>query len=151
MKPDSRFSHLGMRSWAYVKAISQGLGYVHRGGRKGKSVIKVPTRQEMSIFLEACGLSSVPLDRKGESATRLGDLLSEYFHLRAQLLEDKVRDLLMEKEEAKRLFNDLRAELKPDCPIPNNKQKGDKRGPALFTGIVNMLIEAKLKELLRDG
>lgn len=36
----------------------------------------------------------------------------------------------------------MKKKLKPSCPIPLNKQKGKKRAPAYFTGIVNMLIEA---------
>ncbi len=48
----------------------------------------------------------------------------------------------MTAERAKQTFDQLIAKLRPRCPIPMNKQKGTKRTPAYFTGIVNMLIEA---------
>ena len=48
----------------------------------------------------------------------------------------------MDLERAKAEFERLRAELSPTCPLPMNKQRGEKRGPAYLTGIVNMLIEA---------
>jgi len=52
----------------------------------------------------------------------------------------------MSMEKAKGLFERLHSELHPKCPIPMNKQKGDKKSPAYLTGIVNMLIEANAKQ-----
>lgn len=51
----------------------------------------------------------------------------------------------MNKDQAKELYDNLHEELKPTCSLPMNKQKGDKKAPAYFTGIINMLIEANLK------
>ena len=48
----------------------------------------------------------------------------------------------MNAVEAKAEFEALKQELNPTCPIPMNKQKGDKRAPAYLTGIVNMIVEA---------
>jgi len=56
----------------------------------------------------------------------------------------------MKADEAKRLYKQLRAKLKPKCPIPMNKQSGDKKAPAYLTGIVNMLIEANSDDLPCD-
>lgn len=50
----------------------------------------------------------------------------------------------MKRDEAKAEFDLLHKKLAPNCPIPMNKQKGDKEGPAFLTGIVNMLIEANI-------
>ena len=47
----------------------------------------------------------------------------------------------MDVERAKAEFERLRSELNPSCPLPLNKQRGDKKAPAYFTGIVNMLVE----------
>lgn len=38
----------------------------------------------------------------------------------------------------------------PKCPLPRNKQKGGKKAPAYFTGIVNMLVEASIQGLPCD-
>jgi hypothetical protein len=72
----------------------------------------------------------------------LGKTLQAYFRYRAEVLNTFVELRLMTLERAKREFETLRAKLHPKCPIPLNKQKGDKKAPAYFTGIINMLIEA---------
>ncbi len=51
----------------------------------------------------------------------------------------------MNRERAKKVFEDMRLELKPACPLPMNKQKGPKKDYAFLTGIVNMIIEANSK------
>jgi hypothetical protein len=48
----------------------------------------------------------------------------------------------MDANQARRLFGKLVAKFNPSCPIPMNKQKGEKKAPAYLTGIINMLIEA---------
>lgn len=53
----------------------------------------------------------------------------------------------MDTERAKNLYEELYAKLSPTLPVSMNKQKGEKRAPAYFTGIINMLIEANLKGL----
>jgi hypothetical protein len=40
--------------------------------------------------------------------------------------------------------------LQPECPLPMNKQKGEKKKPAFLTGIVNMLVEASAKGIPVD-
>lgn len=50
----------------------------------------------------------------------------------------------MNKDAARAEFERLRAELNPTCPLPKNKQKGDKKNYAFLTGIVNMLIQANI-------
>ena len=50
----------------------------------------------------------------------------------------------MNAEQAGQLFRRLKKEMNPQCPIPMNKQRGDKKAPAYFTGIINMLIEDNL-------
>lgn len=56
----------------------------------------------------------------------------------------------MTAEEAKESFEQLHAKLKPKCCIPRNKQSGNKKTPAFFTGIINMLIEANAKSMSCD-
>jgi hypothetical protein len=60
------------------------------------------------------------------------------------LLEQVARPNLMDREEARQVFEDLRRRLAPTCALPMNKQKGDKRHYAFLTCIVNMLTEAGL-------
>jgi len=86
------------------------------------------------------------VNERGEP-TEMGERLRDYFSHRADVLNNYVEPLLMDVERAKDIFARLRADLSPTCPIPRNKQKGDKAGPAYFTGIVNMLIEANAQGL----
>ena len=69
-------------------------------------------------------------------------LTADYFEYRAQVLNDYVEPRLMDADRARIVFEELRKRLSPSCPIPMNKQKGEKKAPAYLTGIVNMLIEA---------
>jgi hypothetical protein len=50
----------------------------------------------------------------------------------------------MNKAAAKAEFKKFKTRLKPKCPLPMNKQKGDKKNYAFMTGIVNMLFKANI-------
>jgi hypothetical protein len=50
----------------------------------------------------------------------------------------------MNKDSAAAEFERLKAKLNPRCPLPMNKQKGDKRNYSYLTGMVNMLVEANI-------
>jgi hypothetical protein len=86
------------------------------------------------------GLDKSKLEASGKP-TELATSLIDYFSERARLLENTVEPRLMDAERASKLFKKLRNELKPTCPIPMNKQKGEKKAEAFLTGIINMLIE----------
>jgi len=77
-----------------------------------------------------------------EKPTPFGKLLLQYFDYHANALNNFVQQQLMNLETASEAFEKLYAQLRPACPLPWNKQKGDKRTQAYFTGIINMLIEA---------
>jgi len=136
LTPDPRFQNQPRSFWANVRTLSQHLGYTLHGAGQ----IKVPTIRQMRGALAGLGLNpeSVGTDMQ---PTGLGASLRAYFQHRASVLQDFVRPHLMDAPEAKALFEKMLAELEPTCPIPMNKQKGDKRAPAFLTGIVNMLIE----------
>ncbi|MNZ88097.1 hypothetical protein D3C78_1069800 [compost metagenome] len=50
----------------------------------------------------------------------------------------------MKKDQAEEAFNQLHDQLRPNCPLPLNKQKAEKRNYAFLTGMVNMLVEANI-------
>lgn len=56
----------------------------------------------------------------------------------------------MDAPDAKALFESMCGKLGPSCPLPMNKQKGEKKAPAFLTGIVNMLIESNAEGLPCD-
>jgi len=148
MRPDPRFLNLPKDFWANVRLISQEVGYTTT--IKGQKEIKVPSLQEIERAFAEISLDAHHLiDRRGKP-TAYGRLLCEYFEYRASVLGKRVEPLLMNAEQAKKVFEELRAELCPECPIPLNKQSGRKKAPAFFTGIINMLIEANAKGMTCD-
>ena len=127
--------------WAYVRTLSQYLGYTVRS----KGIVKVPTLSEMRACLRSLGLDpNRVVDTFGEP-TQLGKGLNRYFQYRSKVLNDSVQHQLMVAEEARQTFKELQESMVYDCPLPMNKQKGDKAAPAYFTGIINMVIANGLK------
>jgi len=162
MKPDSRFVGLGSDFWANVRLISQHVGYTERrrpsrrgegdnASRRSCGSIKVPILEEITAAVSGIGLGTAHLLQvRSKRATDLGESLLDYFAYRAGALNGLVERQLMDKNQARELFEQLRATLYPKCPLPMNKQKGRKKGPAYFTGIINMLIESNAQGLPCD-
>lgn len=146
MRADSRFLRQPKSFWANVRSISQQVNYTDRATGQ----ITVPTPDEVAAALRALGLASSHLLAAGGALTESGQSLFAYFRHRADVLNDIVRHQLMNAAQAKALFDQLSAQLRPSCPIPMNKQAGEKRAPAYLTGIVNMLIEAGAEGLPCD-
>jgi hypothetical protein len=138
MKPDPRFLKQPKHFWANVRTISQQIGYTQRGTGQ----IKIPSLPDIvAAYLESDSRKDTSRPRN-DKPTAFGTVLLDYFRYRAETLNSTVEPQLMDAAEAKKLFNELRAKLKPACPIPMNKQSGKKKTPAYLTGIINMLVEA---------
>jgi hypothetical protein len=138
VRADKRFLNQPKHFWANVRSVSQHLGYTERGA----GTIKVPSLPDVARALAELGLKTAHIMRQDGKPTELGENLTAYFRHRATVLYDVARPHLMDVAKAKAMFDKLRGKLKSQCPVPLNKQKGDKRTPAYFTGIINMLIEA---------
>ncbi len=138
MKPNSKFLSQPPNFWAHVRIISQKCGYTVRG----KNRIKVPTPTEIENALRKLDLKYLHVIDAHGNPTEFGKEIIEYFQHRAKLLNTVAESNLMRLEQAKSLFHKLKSQLSPACPLPMNKQRGEKKGPAYFTGIINMLIEA---------
>jgi len=136
--PDRRFIQQPGHFWANVRTIGQAVGYSVRG----KGLVKSPTQSEIRKAYAKLGLSTSHLfDEKG-SPSQLGDTILDYFAHRANVLNKYVEPRLMDVDRACKTFSALRKKLRPNCPLPMNKQKREKKAHAYFTGIINMLIEA---------
>jgi hypothetical protein len=138
MKANPRFLNQPKHFWANVRLVSEKSGYTKRGVGQ----IKVPDLDEVVGTLERLGLGTKHVARGRHAATELGDNMLAYFAYRARQLNRVAEPNLMSAAEAKRLYHQLKNELKPTCPLPTNKQTGAKKAPAYLTCIVNMLIEA---------
>lgn len=146
MKADLRFLTQPKEFWANVRTISQEVGYTKRGNkRKGiPPSIRIPTLKEVREKFKKLNLSTENIADKNGTLTDFGKLLFDYFEFRAEVLNDTVQGHFMQKDAAEIEFNRLKAQLKPKCPLPMNKQKGAKKNHAFLTGMVNMLVEAHI-------
>lgn len=145
MKADPRFATLPKSSWAAVRSISQEVGYTIRG----ESQVKIPTIDEIRRAFDNLRLNPDCIG-DAKNPTELVNTLFAYYEHRANVLNKFVEPRLMNVKRAKSEFQALKKKLKPSCPIPLNKQKGKKKAPAYFTGIINMLIEANSNSLPCD-
>lgn len=134
MRPIDRFLRKPVSFWAAVRSLSQVVGY-----SRGDSVIAPDIEQIAEAF------SRLSLDARhiidADRPTRFAEGLLDYFAERSRVLVDQVEPKLMDAQMARTLFETLRKEFRPTCPIPMNKQKGDKRSEAYLTALVNMMIE----------
>lgn len=137
MRADERFLRQPRHFWANVRSISQALGYTEKKTRNVK-VYRVP---DMVRAMKKLGLGTHHLIVEG-ATTSLASTLEAYFAYRADVLNSFVEPRLMDSQAARALFNELRQRCDPHCPLPSNKQKAEKAGPAFLTGVVNMLIES---------
>ena len=140
MTPNELFLNQRKQFWAYVRSISQTIGYTVRG----QGQIRVPTTNEMAKALSGLGLDATRLSDKKGRATRLGQTLVDYFAYRANVLNTFVEPRLMNKDQAHELFEKVKAAAKYSWPVPMNKQKAGKKAPAYLTGIVNMIVESNI-------
>ena len=100
--------------WAYVRTLSQHLGYAVRG----QGVVKVPTLSEMRAGLNDLGLAPRKVVSASGEPTPLGTKLDAYFHYRSDVLNDSVEHHLMVAEEAREIFEEMQMLLTYDCPLP---------------------------------
>ncbi len=146
MKPNNAFLNLPKNFWAGVRLISQEVGYTE----KSTGQIKIPAFDEVQSGLEKFAVDFSNLRKQKTARGNFGQLLSDYFVYRAEVIYSFVNSSLMNGSEAKSLFRKFYKDLKPSCPIPMNKQKGAMKQPAYLTGLVNMLIEANASGLPCD-
>lgn len=141
MRPDPRFIKQPKLFWANVRSISQRIGYTDRSTKR----IKVPALSEMTRALNALGLSSSHVVDNHGKATELGANLEAYFEYRAKALNEVVRTELMDISRARKTFEGLRARLRPRCPLPLNKQKGEKRRVRLSLLVLSICLSKQTR------
>src|SRR5258708_21527848 len=108
MTPNELFLNQRKQFWAYVRSISQTVGYTVRG----QDQIRVPSTDEMVKALNTLGLDAARLTDKKGHATQLGQTLADYFAYRANVLNTFVEPRLMNKDQARKLFEKVKAAAK---------------------------------------
>lgn len=103
MIPNPEFQRQSKSFWAYVRTISQSLGYTVRN----QGIIKIPTSLEIIEALSKLGLDPGKVVGTSGELTPLGRQLKRYFHYRAGVLNDFVQHQLMNVEAARKTFEQL--------------------------------------------
>jgi len=140
VKPDPRFLNQPRNFWAYVRSVSQHVGYTVRGAGQ----ILIPELPVVVRALQEIGLSSAEVLNSDGRPTAMGETLVQYFRYRADLLNTKVEPLLMTADQAAEAFQKVLKQTRSARAVTMNKQKGEKKKPAYLTAMVNMLIEANI-------
>lgn len=137
MIPFEKFRNMPDNFWAFIKYISENLGYTKRGaGIKVYSVLEIE---------KLCRNNGVLAYQEEIQAA------SEYSYMRAELLNNFVESRLMTAEQVSeefRRWEQLHRTYAYQCKLPLNKQKGEKRQIAFFTSIINILAEKTIREEL---
>ena len=144
MIANPEFENLDLEFWANIKLLNQRLGYTLRVSKENpQGGFIVPTIEQIKEVFASEKLSNTKLI-VDDKLSPFGEKVIRYMVYRGDLLSSKVQGYLMNKDQAKNLFYKMLEELKPTCPLPMNKQTGDKKDYAFLTGMVNMLIEQNL-------
>ena len=109
--------------------------------------IKVPTLKEIEKAFAKINLTASHLLNTDTTPTDLGKQVISYFEYRADALNRIIQPLLMNIDQAVELFAEIQSSLKSSAAVPMNKQSEEKKKPAYFTGMINMLIENTLDGL----
>lgn len=143
MKPNQSFLNAPPEFWANVRIISQEVGYTNR---LSKTVL-IPTITQIKDAFFKLNLSTDHIVNNTGKLTPFGCNLFRYFEYRANILDNFVQNNLMDKDEAEDLFYQLynQKEYPVRCPLPMNKQTGNKKGYAFFTCIINLLIDRYIR------
>jgi hypothetical protein len=137
MKANNEFLNLPKSFWAAIRTIGQACGYTERGTGQ----IKIPKIEEIEKAFDSLSLDKTKLRNNSGNLSEYASQIISYCEYRANVLNTFVEPRLMDVKRAKAEFERLKRKLKPKCPLPMNKQKGKKKSPNYFTGIINMLVE----------
>lgn len=138
MRANGKFTDRDSSFWAYVKLVSEQLGY-SKGG-----LIKYYNELEVTVKLHSLDINIHPYILK--------DVL-EYLNYRADIL-NRNKDYFMDVVEAREQFR--RAKEMYDrygftCSLPLNKQKNEKKDYAYFTCIINIVTEGVIRKFADEN
>lgn len=137
MQAFDSFRGMDASFWAFVKYISENLGYTERGEGLVK---KYPIRTIRALCHE-----------RGINASE--DVIVNavrYSKMRADMLNRFAESMLMDAEQANEEFRNwemLHRVGNYYCKLPLNKQKGAMKQVAFFTAIINIIAEKTIREV----
>ncbi len=136
MQAFKEFKNMDPSFWAFVKYVSENLGYSERG----TGIVKTFGLREVK---QLCFNNNV------NACDELIQNTCAYIEKRASLLNNFVESMLMNATEASEVYaqwEQLHRCSNYYCKLPLNKQKGEMRQVAFFTAIINILAEKTIRE-----
>jgi len=106
--------------WDEVRLISETLGY------SSKKELKTYTMEQIDLV-------------ENDLKINLSDksLLLKYLNERSEILNSKVQNFFMDKDEVKKIYDEYIYNNKPTSKVIMNKQKGDKKHPSYLSNLVS--------------
>lgn len=135
MKPNLLFKNQGHDFWAIVKYTSEQAGYTSRKTKTTPSMLKTITPTQIRETLEKRGINPDTVTNDTYN------LVADYIAYRAKILIEEVEPALMDREEARLCFEQVKAQINPKLAATMNRQKGEKRHEAYLSSMVAMFAE----------
>lgn len=137
MKAFNEFCNMDASFWAFIKFISESLGYTERG----RGIVKKYLKKEVENLCQECNINISDHDIEKALA---------YTQMRADMLNEFVESVLMDAQTASEEYRKWEALHRFEnyyCKLPLNKQKGEMKQIAFFTAIINTIAEKTIREL----
>ena len=119
MKPNNKYTDLGLEFWANIKLLNQRLGYFERKTKKNPNPnFVIPTIEQVKDTFEQEGLDYSKLINN-DKWTAYGKTMNDYLQYRKKALNEQVKPNLMNAKSAKMFFRKLKKKLKRESPMGN--------------------------------
>lgn len=141
MQAFDRFRDMDASFWAFVKYVSENLGYTQRG----EGLVKKYPIGTIRALCEERGINA---------SEKTIDFAAQYSKMRADLLNRFAKSMLMDAETAGKEFRKWERLHRTEnycCKLPLNKQKGAMKQIAFFTAIINIIAEKTIREITGDN
>ena len=137
MQAFDKFRGMDASFWAFVKYVSENLGYTERG----EGLVKKYPINTIKALCQERGINA---------SENVIIRAAQYSKMRADLLNRFVEKMLMDAEMASEEFRNWERIHRIDhyfCKLPLNKQKGEMKQVAFFTAIINIIAEKTIREI----
>ena len=141
MKAFNNFKDMDASFWAFVKFVSENLGYTERG----EGFVK---RYSIDTIRALCEEHGINASEEVIAGT------AQYSKMRADLLNNFAQKMLMDAQAAGEEFRNwemLHRIGNYYCKLPLNKQKEEMKQIAFFTGINKIIAEKTIREITDNG
>lgn len=137
MQAFNAFKEMDASFWAFVKFVSENLGYTERS----EGLVKKYSIGTIRALCKERGINA---------SEEVIVSAAQYSKMRADLLNRFTEKMLMNAQTASQEFQNWEALHRTEnyyCKLPLNKQKGEMKQIAFFTSIINIIAEKTIREI----